>query len=555
MAGFQKLTFVSCCDNEELNIEFNSGNPSNYVNGSTYYYNGNCFTAFISTVSFPIPPIPPPAPIYGGIIIDEPLEDTAYLVSTTNDCGPNNCLENNLVLNGNFDSDLSNWDVSPQPDSWVFESGTARYNGVDEGGFLSQNVFTPGFSYNVSFDICIDTEILDELGNAVYPLVVDVAGIEYSYNDVGCISVIVDIVAVTNVLSFFTAFDGGEDGTYTVDNVCVINTTNDVCPDCNEPISVKDCYYVENCFDASIHFYAIISNPDQIGLGNTYSLDLSNVQDLPIDFNDCWNITSSELCDETFPVIEITAVYESCEDCSILEVPPCFLLIDCYTGESLVYSGDVLNQYINRVIQVNIEGVIRCFTVQTAPCTEESLELVFEHIILDCFDINECLLCLPKPEPIKKPKLRYVQPGYTTALCDPDKVEKIKCTFADLMYQQAMSRRFNIKFCCPKDLGVWQLRHEKINLDLTKFINPTPDPCNPICKTYAFEFAAGVSGNISYLNCSSDDVTVNVLDSNVAQRFEFCALDYPGVTIGIANSLGVVVDTFTIQPVDVICII
>jgi len=233
----------------------------------------------------------------------------------------------------------------------------------------------------------------------------------------------------------------------------------------------------------------------------------------------------------------------------------CFLLINCSKGEELIYSGSVLNEYIDKVIQVNIDGVIKCFSVQQTQCPEESSALVFNHIILDCFDINECLLCLPKPEPIKKPKLRYVQPGYTTALCDPDKVEKIKCTFADLMYQQAMSRRFNIKFCCPKDLGVWQLRHEKINLDLIKYLNPTPDPCNPICKTYAYQFEANQTGNIVYTNCDNISIVTEVAESNEPQRFDFCALDYPGVTINITNSLGVVVDTFTIQPIENECAI
>lgn len=333
-----------------------------------------------------------------------------------------------------------------------------------------------------------------------------------------------------------------------------------ICLDCSfidpDDSHPENCFYIENCFNSDINFIAVISNDEFISEGNAYSfLDLSNIQNLPIDFNNCWTITPIDLCDITATVIEITTAYASCDNCAVLEVPPCFLLIDCITGDELIYSGDVLSEYVNRVIQINIEGVIKCFSVEEAPCTEESLELVFEHVVLHCFDLDQCVDCLPNPEPIKTPTLRYVQPGYDTALCDSDKVEKIKCTFAELMYQQAMSRRFNIKFCCPKDLGLWQLRNEKIILDLTKFINPTPDPCNPICKTYAYEFVAGMSGSISYLNCSSVDVTVDVLLSVGVQRFEFCALDYPGVTISITNTLGVVVNTFTIQPVEVICIL
>lgn len=422
MAIFKKLTFISCCNEPQTVLEFQKLGQHFYITESIYYYNNQCFTAYVNTVSFPdIAVLPTSPPILGTV----------------------------PQLNYELDN------------SYFLEGG------------------------DCDAPICLDCSFID--------------------------------------------------------------------PDDSHP---ENCFYIENCFNSDINFIAVISNDEFISEGNAYSfLDLSNIQNLPIDFNNCWTITPSDLCDITATVIEITDAYASCDNCAVLEVPPCFLLIDCITGDELIYSGDVLSEYVNRVIQINIEGVIKCFSVKEAPCTEESLELVFEHVVLQCFDLDQCVDCLPNPEPIKTPTLRYVQPGYDTALCDSDKVEKIKCTFADLMYQQAMSRRFNIKFCCPKDLGLWQLRNEKIILDLTKFINPTPDSCNPICKTYAYEFVAEMSGSISYLNCSSVDVTVDVVLSVGVQRFEFCALDYPGVTISITNTLGVVVNTFTIQPVEVICIL
>jgi hypothetical protein len=318
--------------------------------------------------------------------------------------------------------------------------------------------------------------------------------------------------------------------------------------------SLTCCYYVENCFDASLNFYCLLSDSTALALGNTYSLNILPGDPLvgEADFNNCWNITEASCEIEPGRTLDITAGYDDCDACELVEVPPCYSLTNCETQVITYYSGDLLADYVGQVIQIIINDVINCFTVEEAQCTDP-LQPPFDLTIEGCYDT--CESCFPLPVPVKTPNLRAVLPGYETALCDPEKVEKIKCTFADLMYQEAMSRRFDIKFCCPKDLYTWQLRNEKINLDLTKIVNPTPDACNPICKTYEYEFAAGETGNISYTDCTEVAVVTDVLESAEPQRFQFCALDYPGVTINITNSLGQVTNTFTIQPTEQECIV
>ena len=336
----------------------------------------------------------------------------------------------------------------------------------------------------------------------------------------------------------------------------VLDSCNGI-PQCKTTTVVEPltcCYYVENCFDASLNFYCLLSNPELLITGNTFSLNILPGDPLvgAADFNNCWSISEFSCEESPTRTLEITTSYDDCDACSLIEVPPCYSLTNCKTEAITFYSGNILADYVGRTIQIIINNVVTCFTVDESQCTDP-LSDPFDLTIEGCYDT--CESCLPLPVPPKTPKLRAVLPNYKTALCDPEKVEKIKCTFADLMYQSAMSRRFDIKFCCPKDLYTWQLRHEKINLDLTKYLNPTPDPCNPICKTYAYEFEASQTGNIVYTDCDNTAIVTEVTESNELQRFDFCALDYPGVTINITNNLGQIVDTFTIQPVENECII
>jgi hypothetical protein len=336
----------------------------------------------------------------------------------------------------------------------------------------------------------------------------------------------------------------------------VLDSCNGI-PQCKTTIVAAPltcCYYVENCFDASLNFYCLLSNSELLTTGNTFSLDILPGDPLvgEADFNNCWSISEFSCEQSPTRTLEITTSYADCDACRLIEVPPCYSLTNCETEAITYYSGDILADYVGQTIQIIINNVVNCFTVNEAQCTDP-LPDPFDLTIEGCYDT--CESCLPLPVPPKTLKLRAVLPNYETALCDPEKVEKIKCTFADLMYQSAMSRRFDIKFCCPKDLYTWQLRHEKINLDLTKYLNPTPDPCNPICKTYAYEFEANQTGNIVYTDCDNVAVVTEVTESNEPQRFDFCALDYPGVTINITNNLGQIVDTFTIQPIETECII
>lgn len=76
-----------------------------------------------------------------------------------------NCDNDNLIVNGNFYNNISGWTSNPDPNSWIWFSGSsATYNGGSSGGYISQDILDVGKPYNVNF------ELINEDGSEVYVL-------------------------------------------------------------------------------------------------------------------------------------------------------------------------------------------------------------------------------------------------------------------------------------------------------------------------------------------------------------------------------------------------
>lgn len=128
------------------------------------------------------------------------------------------CAKDNLFVNGGFDKDLSGWTVEPLSGNWIWDSGTAIYNGVDEGGTISQSVFTVGEEYEVTFELCINYQ--DD--TTTYPVEVNIGGNPFEYDFSGCQTITEVITASSEGFSVSAFADGGESHFYSLDNVCAI---------------------------------------------------------------------------------------------------------------------------------------------------------------------------------------------------------------------------------------------------------------------------------------------------------------------------------------------
>lgn len=134
-------------------------------------------------------------------------------------------LTTNLVTNGTFDTDLSGWTVTPFGTNWIWSAGTAQYNGVDEGGFLTQDILETGCTYQVNFDV-----IFSGVGDVQVPEMIIYVG-DNQYDLSGTVVPGLNNISFTGIATGSTTFsiwagDGGGNGLgYIVDNVEVLKYT------------------------------------------------------------------------------------------------------------------------------------------------------------------------------------------------------------------------------------------------------------------------------------------------------------------------------------------
>jgi hypothetical protein len=152
---------------------------------------------------------------------------------------------------------------------------------------------------------------------------------------------------------------------------------------------------------------------------------------------------------------------------------PVYKLTDCSNSNNVLYSEDVELEGVaedNEVVK--ILGYSECWSVSvhTGCC----VTLTATQIV-SCYDnCEECSATTPVE--IRVPKNRLVSPGYELKHCDIDFVENVKCSFANLMYNQVMTNLYGLKDCCEDDKAKWTIKNEIVKLDLIS----NPDSCKSI---------------------------------------------------------------------------
>ncbi len=137
------------------------------------------------------------------------------------------CNNNNLVVNGTFDVSTTGWTITPIT-NWVWKGGSALYTGVDEGGFLQQDILTSGVTYQISFDLYWD--FADPPCGSVGTYVQVYAGnvTSSSIYVSGHTTVSLTLTADNVTFSIFAVDACSPNGVIYVDNICVIPASSTI---------------------------------------------------------------------------------------------------------------------------------------------------------------------------------------------------------------------------------------------------------------------------------------------------------------------------------------
>ena len=250
---------------------------------------------------------------------------------------------------------------------------------------------------------------------------------------------------------------------------------------------------------------------------------------------------------------EMTYVAADCEAASNLDTScnctPCYMLTDCAGLLPPIHTQTDISEHLGNVITLadstnhEIKG---CWLVEEG----EFCFNIVEVAVYKCYDT--CEDCLPTPLPPEVPCPRPVDPGYSTGLCDPSIVENIMCTFSEMVYQQMMSQRYKIDYCCLPDEENVIIKFEKIQIKLRESESLVPDPCDPKCFAYEINIIGADSAVTTYVDCFEvEQVIITPVDTDplaLPRMIGFCALD-TSVPTTVVTHPNDTIDTYILERV------
>ena len=172
---------------------------------------------------------------------------------------------------------------------------------------------------------------------------------------------------------------------------------------------------------------------------------------------------------ESLDVITVAYCSTTCEEC----LKKYYALTDCSGRYPTLYSYDTrLADEVGNIIRVPYYQN-SCFSVTELAASDADIREASVPFIDFASSYSNCLDCQPQES---TPVVEALN------VCDPEKAEKIKCRYVDLVYQQVLSKRFGVKFCCPGDLVGATISNELMDIQLLQDPDPEfPEPVVEYC--------------------------------------------------------------------------
>ena len=228
------------------------------------------------------------------------------------------------------------------------------------------------------------------------------------------------------------------------------------------PFIPCNCYLAMDCEDPTITM--LVTTQDPLDLNSTYKFEGSD---------QCWTVIESDQCEFNAPIINVTETHPDCRFCLGL----CYILTDCEGNETDIKTDVDLSAYVGQVIQITTCPDV-CWQVSEAPDCDGTLQNVnFVESFADC---DTCLPPPPEPEPVVL-RPRAINPGIIVKACSADYIEEVECRYAEIRYQEVVSKRYGIEFCCKDERRKWHIKHELLKLDMIHDPNVCPNPTPGCC--------------------------------------------------------------------------
>jgi hypothetical protein len=296
------------------------------------------------------------------------------------------------------------------------------------------------------------------------------------------LSSVVTPLALANMTLYssqsITSFNLSETNAYSCPNGYFLNTCGDnpVCTLIEQEETVPCCYQIYNCNSPDEYLYVrqrkdCENDFTDIPIGAVVTIAEEEGCFVINDIINCRDVEPIEIC------VTVISIYESCQDCLGIGA---FLLTDCQNPEDTITTNRDLSLFVNSVISLEFCPE-KCWTVSATAISETAVSIYGNITVYD-----DCEICLTPP-PIEEPQLvsqRMVQPGYNTEACPPEYVERIKCSFAEAIYNEYVTRRYGLKTCCEVDLEKYLIKNELLNLESLyneELCQSRPHNCCPPC--------------------------------------------------------------------------
>jgi len=178
----------------------------------------------------------------------------------------------------------------------------------------------------------------------------------------------------------------------------------------------------------------------------------------------CWEVV--EETEDTGANVTVGSCFFSCEDCA----RTAYQLTDCTGRLSPIFSTqEDLEDLVGSIIKVPYYDN-SCFNVSIVTYDNSATYYIVDYTN----NYTSCSACR---------QLKTIVPKYTLENCDIEKVDKIKGNFAEAIYQEVMTKRFGVKYCCDTEKVKWELKNDLIDYELNNHASPDfPEPIvEPCC--------------------------------------------------------------------------